>query len=103
MKDFASTLREARTQGGLTLEALARKAGTEKGYLSGIERRKVNPPSPRITKKLARTLGLDVQVLLVHAFVERAPLEIREIMRTGALRELAERHYPDVPLVRQAL
>ncbi len=98
MKDFASTLREARTQGGLTLEALARKAGTEKGYLSGIERRKVNPPSPRITRKLARTLGLDVQEFLVHAFVEKAPMEIREIMRTGALRELSDRRHPSTQL-----
>ena len=90
-KDFASVIRDARSSAGLTLESLAKLVGTEKGYLSGMERRKVNPPSPKITKKLARALSLDTEELLIYGFVEKAPREVRDVVRAGALREFSQR------------
>jgi transcriptional regulator with XRE-family HTH domain len=85
MKDFASVVREARKSKGLTLQAVASKIGSHKGYCSGFEGRKVNPPSPAIVRKLAKFLGLDVLELLILATVEKAPKEVREIMREGSL------------------
>lgn len=89
--DFATALRGLRTSRGLTLEALARKAGTGKGYLSCAERRKMNPPSARITRRLAKALGIATEELLIYAYAEKAPMEIRDMVLSGALREFSER------------
>lgn len=88
MRDFASIVKNARANKGLTLQQLADKVGTEKGYMSGTENRKVNPPSPKITKKMAKVLGLDETELLIYAFIEKAPKEIKDIVRDGALAAL---------------
>jgi transcriptional regulator with XRE-family HTH domain len=73
--DFARALRKER---GLTLEVVARKIGTHKGYISGIETGKVNPPSVKIIKKYAKVLGQDVKHLVRIAWVDKAPEIIRE-------------------------
>jgi transcriptional regulator with XRE-family HTH domain len=85
MRDFASVVKEARRFKGLTLQAVASKVDSHKGYISGIEHRKVNPPSPKIVRKLAKLLDLDLKELLILAAVEKAPKEVREIMREGSL------------------
>lgn len=85
MKDFASVVKEARRFKGLTLQQVASKVGTHKGYISGVENRKVNPPSPKIVRKMAKIFDLDVLELLILAAVEKAPKEVREIMREGSL------------------
>ena len=85
MRDFASVVKEARRFKGLTLQAVAIKIDSHKGYVSGIENRKVNPPSAKIVRKLAKLFQLDVQELLILAAVEKAPKEVREIMREGSL------------------
>lgn len=85
MKDFASVVKEARRFKGLTLQAVATKVGTHKGYISGVEHRKVNPPSAKIVRKMAKLFQLDVQELLILGVVEKAPPEVREIIREGSL------------------
>lgn len=64
MKRFGEVVREARRSRGLTLEAVARVIRSHKGYVSGIEGMKVNPPRPAITRRLARALDLDPERLL---------------------------------------
>lgn len=86
--DFASTIRAARQEQHLTLQQMATKIGTSKGYCSGIEQKKVNPPAPRLTKKLAKLFGLDETRLLVLAFIEKAPKQIRELVREALLEKL---------------
>lgn len=81
MKDFASVVKEARQEKRLSLQQLAGKLGTHKGYCSGFENRKVNPPSPKIIRKMAKLYGLDVLELLILAHIDKAPKEVREIMR----------------------
>jgi transcriptional regulator with XRE-family HTH domain len=91
MRDFASIVKNARANKGLTLQKLADKLGTKKGYCSGIENRKVNPPSPKITKKMAKVLGLDETELLVYGYIEKAPADIQDFVRkslTAALHKL---------------
>lgn len=85
MKDFASVVKEARRFKGMSLQVVADKVGTHKGYISGIENRKVNPPAPKVVRKMAKLFELDVHELLILAQVEKAPKEVREIMREGSL------------------
>lgn len=80
MAQFGNLLYDLRKKRDLTLDAVARRAGTHKGYISGIERGKVNPPSPKFLKKFARILQYDYQELLVLAHLEKAPKEIRREM-----------------------
>lgn len=90
MKDFASVVKQARRAHLMSLKDVASKVGTHKGYISGIENRKVNPPSKKIVRKLAKLFGLDVLELLILGAVEKAPEEVREIMREGSLAALEE-------------
>lgn len=74
---FGTHLRAIRHQRGLSLEKTADLAGIRKGYLSGIERNHVNPPSPPVIRELARVLGTPKKRLLLMATIEKAPDEIR--------------------------
>jgi transcriptional regulator with XRE-family HTH domain len=63
----------------MSLEELGRKAGTTKGYLSGIENGKVHPPLPRKVSRLCKILELDEAPMLLLAYVEKAPGQIKDI------------------------
>lgn len=80
---FGTHLREIRHRRGLSLEATADQAGIRKGYLSGIERNQVNPPSPPVIRELARVLGTPKKRLLLMATIEKAPDEIRGDLETA--------------------
>ena len=80
MSRFGDVIRKLRKEQALTLEAVARKTGTHKGYLSGIETGQVNPPSVRFIRKLAKALGQDARRLARLAWVDKAP----EILRDDA-------------------
>ena len=77
---FGELLRLRRKKMEMTLIAICRKigGGFNKGYLSGIENGKVNPPSESVTKKLARALELDEGFLLALGHATKAPRQIRE-------------------------
>jgi transcriptional regulator with XRE-family HTH domain len=60
------------------LEAVAKKIGSHKGYVSGIENDKVNPPSIKIIKKFAKLFGQDARTLARIAWVDKAPEILRE-------------------------
>lgn len=75
---FGTKLRVLRKAKGLTLEQLARKIKSHKGYVSGIENGKVNPPSPKVVKRIAAVFGEDPKPLLKMAWADKAPLDIRE-------------------------
>lgn len=79
---FAKHLSELRKGAKMTLEVLGRKAGTGKGYLSGVENSKVNPPSAKVVKKIAAALGGDAAYMLTLAWVDKAPVEIRGDLAT---------------------
>src|SRR5215831_7578626 len=73
--ELVKTLRHGK---GLTLEAVAKKVGTHKGYVSGIERGKVSPPSVRMIKKFAKVFGQDEKHLVRLAWVDKAPALIAQ-------------------------
>lgn len=74
---FANFLKKLRTQRGLTMDVLAKKCGIQRGYISGIESGSVNPPSPKLVKRLATKLKGDADYMLLLAWVDKAPKEIR--------------------------
>ena len=73
MSHFGDLVRKLRKEKGITLEAVAKKIGSHKGYVSGIENDKVNPPSVKIIKKYAKLFGQDARALARLAWVDKAP------------------------------
>jgi transcriptional regulator with XRE-family HTH domain len=88
VSNFGDLVKRLRKEKGLTLEAVARKIGSHKGYVSGIENAKVNPPSVKIIRKFARLFGQDERTLVRMAWADKAPALIRdEARRLVALAE----------------
>ncbi len=75
--EFGKRLRDLRKQKGMTLEALAAKIGSSKGYLSGIENEKVNPPTEKFVRKLARIFGQDEVEFLKLAYLDKIPRSLQ--------------------------
>lgn len=78
MSHFGTLVKQLRQEKHLTLEAVAKKIGSHKGYVSGIENDKVNPPSVKIIVKYAKVFGQDPKALVRLAWVDKAPSIIRE-------------------------
>ena len=78
MSMFGEQIRKLRKESRLTLEQVARKVGTHKGYVSGIETGKVRPPSVKLIRKLAKIFGQDEKKLVRMAWVDKAPPLIRD-------------------------
>ncbi len=81
MSDFGDLMKKLRKEKGLTLDRVARKIGSQKGYVSGIENGKVNPPSVKIIRKFARLFAQDVKKLVWMAWADKAPKMIRDEAR----------------------
>lgn len=77
MSMFGTLVKKCRKEKGLTLEAVAKKIGSHKGYVSGIENDKVNPPSVKVIQKFAKLFGQDVKELTKMAWVDKSPQIIR--------------------------
>ena len=78
MKTYGEIVRETRKAKAMQLQQLARKVGAPKGYISAIETGYSHPPSPKVTAKIARVLGLDNESMQILAWAEKAPKCVRE-------------------------
>ena len=78
MSAFGDLMKRLRKERFLTLEVVAKKIGSHKGYVSGIENGKVNPPSVKITRKFAKLFGQDERLLVLMAWADKAPSIVRE-------------------------
>jgi transcriptional regulator with XRE-family HTH domain len=78
MRTFGQIVRKCRLDSGLKLHEVAKKVGTHKGYVSGIENGKVSPPSVKFIKKFCRLFKLAERDMIMVAHVEKAPKEIRD-------------------------
>jgi transcriptional regulator with XRE-family HTH domain len=78
VSNFGDLVKRLRKEKGLTLEAVAKKIGSHKGYVSGIENDKVNPPSVKIIRKFAKLFVQDEKTLVRIAWADKAPQIIRE-------------------------
>ena len=77
MKTFGELIREARHAKQYSMSALAQITQTFKGYICGIETGKLNPPSPKMVRRLSRALDLDVNDMLVRSVFEKLPKGLR--------------------------
>jgi transcriptional regulator with XRE-family HTH domain len=102
MNAFGKAIQEAKELKGWTLEQIAKKVGTYKGYISSQITGHVNPPSAKLVKKLAKALEIDEKKLLVLSYIEKAPKEIREIAREGMLAVLDANEADKKPVAAQA-
>ncbi len=78
MSNYGDLVKRLRKQKGMTLEGVAKKIGSHKGYVSGIENGKVNPPSVKIIRKFAKLFAQDERTLVRIAWADKAPAIIRE-------------------------
>jgi transcriptional regulator with XRE-family HTH domain len=74
---FGRQLKVMRIRKGWTLEFVARKIGSHKGYISGIENGKVNPPSMKFLRKIAKLFRISLRTTALSAYIEKAPKIIR--------------------------
>lgn len=101
MSNFGELLRRLRRERGYSLKTVARKLLTQKGYLSGIENGRVNPPSAKLVKRISQLYDQDERMLLRLAWADKAPTLIREdAIRMVSHVELEEDASPDVVSVR---
>lgn len=77
MKSFGEIVRAARKSRLMSLKQLADAAGTFKGYICGIEKGTLNPPSPTMIRRLSQALGLDYNELLASSAFEKLPKGLR--------------------------
>lgn len=78
---FGELVREKRKALGWSLEKAATELRTFKGYICGIERGTTNPPSPKLTARMARIYGIPEAELVLLGYVEKAPKIIRPALR----------------------
>lgn len=101
MSTFGELLRRLRREQGLSLRIVAKKLGTQKGYLSGIENGKVNPPSAKLVKRIAGLYRQDEKSLLRLAWADKAPSLIREdAVRLASAAAVEDSTSPDLVSVR---
>ena len=101
MSNFGELLRRLRRERGYSLRTVARKLDTQKGYLSGIENGKVNPPSAKLVKRMSQLFDQDERMLLRLAWADKAPTLIREdTMRMVSHADLDDDTSPDLQSVR---
>lgn len=80
--EFSRLMRTLRKDAGMTLKQVARRVGTTKGYVSGWETGKTNPPSSKIIRRLARLFRANEVRLQMLAWCEKAPKVCRrELLR----------------------
>lgn len=89
---FGISLRAMRQRRGWTLEQVAKKIGSHKGYVSGIENDKVNPPSAKVVRRLARIFEMPYPTMLAQAELEKVHRDVPlQVLREAIDAELARR------------
>lgn len=83
MSSFGDLIKKLRKDRGMTLEQVARKIGSHKGYVSGIENGKVNPPSVKFIRKFARIFQYDEKDMVRMATIDKAPVIVRDEFRSA--------------------
>jgi ribosome-binding protein aMBF1 (putative translation factor) len=77
-ESFGKRIKGLRKASNLTLEDVAKRIGSHKGYVSGIESGKVSPPSAKFVVKFARMYTVDEKELLRLALIEKAHPVLRD-------------------------
>lgn len=75
---FATLLRQARKEAGLSQVTLARRAGLTGSYISFLESEQRRPPAAEVITALCEALGVDDGPLQDAAALERSPPPVRK-------------------------
>ncbi|OHB76941.1 MAG: hypothetical protein A2Z34_10935 [Planctomycetes bacterium RBG_16_59_8] len=78
MSEFGLLIKDLRKKRKMTLENVATRIGTHKGYISGIENGKVNPPSVKFIRRIARVLKSNEKQLTKIAYIDKIPALIKK-------------------------
>jgi transcriptional regulator with XRE-family HTH domain len=92
---FGEWLRSCRRECGMTLQKVAAKCGTHKGYISGIETGAVSPPAEKLCLKLAKLFGFKAAEVVLMSWIDKAPPTARPFVKAFAYR-LMEREAAQV-------
>jgi len=89
--NYAELLNEYITKSNLSLGEIARRMEDEKGikvdrsYISMLKNNKTkNPASEEVNRALAEVTGGDPEKLIMSAFIEKAPQEVRDYIKNYA-------------------
>lgn len=80
MSKFGEVVKALRLADELTLEAVAKRIGSHKGYISGIENGKVNAPSVKVLRRYQKIFehrGIKLEDLVELAYVDKSPALVR--------------------------
>lgn len=89
---FGKFLKKKRNDLGMTLDQLAKKIGTHKGYVSGVENGAVSPFSMKMVPRTALVIGVNVEALAMMAWADKAPKLVRDEVRSIVLDWLKKNH-----------
>jgi transcriptional regulator with XRE-family HTH domain len=85
---FSAWLSNKRLATAMTLEAVAKRIGSHKGYVSGIINEKVNPPSAKICARLGKLFRVHPGYVTYLAYRDKAPEAVQD--RIALLEDLRE-------------
>lgn len=103
MKTFGERIGEARRRKGLSLSQVAKLTNTFKGYICGISKGSLNPPSPKMTAKLCKVLDLPFSEMLTLGWWEKRPKGVSEISAAALLDGLIEQRMRDARSTKAAV
>jgi transcriptional regulator with XRE-family HTH domain len=87
MTTFGPLIKALRKSADLTLEVVAKKIGSHKGYVSGMENEKCNPPSVGVVRRIFKLYAPELakagvsateEDLVELAWVSKSPTFIRK-------------------------
>ena len=82
---FGKKIHELRKAKGMTLEELANRIDSCKGYISGIETCTRRPPSDKVVRKLAKIFGVNKKLLLRLAHIDKIPEDLRQELQNSTI------------------
>ena len=77
MRRFSQILRQALKDKDMRGIWLADRLGITRSYISGLSRGKLRPPKAEMIIRISRLLGLDPEVMLCVAWLEKRPKMLR--------------------------
>lgn len=85
MKSFGSIVQAKRKSLGMAQKELAKKVDIARSFMCSVESGAVPPPSPAVTRKIARALKLDEDTLVLMSEVEKIDERVRQTVIKGLL------------------
>ena len=73
--------RERRAKDWTQGELGQRLGGVTRSYISGVEKGVLNPPKTTLTYRIAKVFGVNPEMLLLWAWIEKSPDRLRPVLQ----------------------